>query len=340
MPKQSIQARVNRVNALHRPTRGRQIHKDYFVLKFLLARFGHLLFVLVGVSFLTFLVGHLAPGDPVLTMMGFNHNHKLYLEIAKAYGLDKPLISQYLDYMAGIVHGDFGLSYIQRGQHVTDILATYIPVSLEVGGLALLSTLAVGVPLGVAAAIRHDTWLDNTIMGGVLTFYAIPNFVLAPLFLALDIFLYQQHLPSLPVAGWGTPAHLVLPVLIYTLGGAAYVARLTRNSVLEVQNEDYVRTARAKGVPILAVRVRHILRNALIPIVTYVGPALAFLVSGSFVIEYLFALPGIGFLAVQSLYQRDYPVVIGITLVLACAVVVMNFLTDLAYSLLDPRVRY
>jgi peptide/nickel transport system permease protein/oligopeptide transport system permease protein len=310
------------------------------VLKFLLGRLGHLVFVLVGVSFLTFLVGRLAPGDPVLTMMGFNRNHALYLEIAHAYGLDKPFFVQYLDYMAGVLHGDFGLSYIQRGQHVTDILATYIPVSLEVGALALLTTLALGIPLGVTAAIRHDTWLDNAIMGGALTLYAVPNFVLAPAFLSLDIFLYQHHLPSLPVAGWGTPAHLVLPVLIYALGGAAYIARLTRNSVLEVLNEDYVRTARAKGLPLLAVRVRHVLRNALIPIVTYIGPALAFLVSGSFVIEYLFALPGIGYLAVQSLYQRDYPVVIGITLVLAFAVVVMNLLTDLAYSLLDPRVRY
>jgi ABC-type dipeptide/oligopeptide/nickel transport system permease component len=310
------------------------------MLRYLASRLVNLVFVLVGISFLTFLVGHLAPGDPVQIMLGFNRNAALYAKLKHAMGLDRPFLVQYVDYIWHALHGDFGQSYIQRGQSVVAILGRSIPVSLEIGGLALACTLLLGIPLGTAAAIRHDRWFDNVAMSVVLALYAIPNFVLAPTLLALDIALYAHHLPSLPVAGWGTPSHLVLPVIVYTLGAGAYVMRLTRNSVLEVLREDHVRTAHAKGLPLRAVRNRHVLRNALIPIVTYVGPATAFLVSGSFVIEYIFAIPGIGYLAVQSLYQRDYPVVEAITLALAFAVVVMNLLTDISYTFLDPRVRY
>lgn len=310
------------------------------MLKYLIARLVNLVFVLLGVSFLTFLVGHLAPGDPVQILLGFSRNPALYEKLKHAMGLDRPFLVQYADYLWNALHGNLGESYIQRGQSVAAILSRSIPVSLEIGGLALACTLLLGIPLGTAAALRHDGWFDNVAMTVVLALYAVPNFVLAPALLAIDIALYTRHLPSLPVAGWGTPAHLVLPVVVYTLGAGAYVMRLTRNSVLEVLREDHVRTAHAKGLPRGAVRNRHVLRNALIPIVTYVGPATAFLVSGSFVIEYIFAIPGIGYLAVQSLYQRDYPVVEAITLALALAVVVMNLLTDISYTFLDPRVRY
>ena len=310
------------------------------MLHYLVRRLINLGFVLLGVSFLTFLVAHLAPGDPVQIMLGFNRNPELYQQLRHSYGLDKPFAVQYGTYLWNLLHGDFGMSFIQKGQAVSAILRRGMPVSLLLGLLSLGFTLLIGLPLGTLAAIWHDSWLDNLLMGTVLTLYAIPNFVLAPSLIGLDVLLYNLHLPSLPVAGWGTPAHLVLPVVVYTLGGSAYIARLSRNSVLEVLNEEYVRTARSKGLTNFRVIVWHVLRNALIPVVTYIGPATAFLISGSFVIEYLFAIPGIGYLAVQSLYQRDYPIVVGVTIVLATAVVFMNLLTDLAYSLLDPRIRY
>jgi ABC-type dipeptide/oligopeptide/nickel transport system permease component len=310
------------------------------LLRFVTTRLLNMVFVLVGVSLLTFLVGHLAPGDPILILLGNNKSPELYAQIKAAYGLDRPFIEQFAKFAWRALHGDFGLSYAQQGQAVTDILARGVPVSLQIGGLALLCTLAVAVPLGTIAAVRSNTWFDNLIVSIALALYAVPNFILAPLLLSVDIALYRRGLPSLPVAGWGTPAHLVLPVLVYTLGSSAYLVRLTRNSVLEVLREDYVRTARAKGLSNRAVNARHVVRNSLIPIVTYVGPSVAFLVSGSFVIEYMFAIPGIGYLAVQSLYQRDFPVVQGITVSLAAAVVIMNLITDISYAILDPRVRY
>lgn len=310
------------------------------MLRFVSTRLLNMGFVLLGVSLLTFLVGHLAPGDPILILLGNNKSPELYDQVRSAHGLDRPLIEQYGRFLWRALHGDFGMSFVQQNQSVTDILARGVPVSLEIGGLALLLTLAFAIPVGTVAALNSNSYLDNIIMGTALGLYAVPNFILAPLLLGIDVALYQRGLPSLPVAGWGTPAHLVLPVLVYTLGASAYIVRLTRNSVLEVLREDYVRTARAKGLSQRVVTARHVVRNSLIPIVTYVGPAVAFLVSGSFVIEYMFAIPGVGYLAVQSLYQRDFPVVQGITVTLAAAVVVMNLITDISYAFLDPRVRY
>jgi ABC-type dipeptide/oligopeptide/nickel transport system permease component len=301
-------------------------------------RVGSALFILAGISFLTFLAGHLAPGDPIQLLMGNRHDAAEHARLMHYYHLDDGWYVQYGRFVAGALRGDLGQSFAQLGTPVTTIVARTLPVSLEVGGLALLLTLAIGIPAGVMAALRRGTWGDPATMGVLLVLYAVPSFVLVPLVIGIDITLYEHGLPSLPVEGWGTPAQLVMPLIVYVAGGVAYIGRLTRASVLEVIDREYVRTAKAKGLRPYRVTVRHVLRNGLIPVVTYIGPAVAFLVTGSFVIEYFFNIPGIALQTVQSLFQRDYPVVQGTTLLLATAVVAMNLVTDLAYMLLDPRI--
>ena len=296
-------------------------------------------FILIGTSFLTFIAGYLAPGDPIQIMMGNRHDPAEHARLMHYYHLDLPWYAQYVRFVAGAVHGDLGSSFFQLGTPVTTIIARTLPVSLEVGGLALFLTLAIGVPLGVIAALRRGTWADPATMGLLLVLYAVPTFVLVPAVVGVDIALYEHHLPSLPVEGWGSPSQLVMPLIVYVAGGMAYIGRLSRASVLEVIDRDYVRTARAKGVRHLRVTIRHILRNGLIPVVTYIGPSIAFLVTGSFIIEYFFNIPGIALQTINSLFQRDYPVVQGTTLLLATAVVLMNLLTDIAYLLLDPRLQ-
>jgi ABC-type dipeptide/oligopeptide/nickel transport system permease component len=300
-----------------------------------------MVFVLVGISFLTFVVGYLAPGDPVQALMGNRHDPALHARLLHFYGLDRPWWQQYGAYLWRAAHGDLGTSFQYPGVSVATIIGRGVPVSLELGGLALLCTLLIGIPVGFTAALRHDTVLDNGSMGLMLLLYAIPGFILAPAILAADVAACNAggRWPCLPVYGWGTPAHLVLPLIVYAAGGVAYIARLTRASVLEMLGRDYIRTARAKGLAPLALNSRHVLRNALIPVVTYIGPSIAFLVTGVFVIEYIFNIPGIGYQTIQSLGQRDYPVVEGTTLLLAAAVVAMNLLTDLLYTVLDPRIR-
>jgi len=297
------------------------------------------LFVLAGISFLTFIVGYLAPGDPIQIIMGNRHDAVEHARLMHDYHFDLPWYAQYARFVASALHGDLGASFAQPGTPVTTIIARGLPVSLEVGGLALLLITVIGVPVGVLAALRRDSWFDPAAMGVMLVLYAIPSFVLVPTVLGIDIAFYTHGLPWLPVQGWGSPAQLVMPLMVYSAGGVAYIGRLTRASLLEVLDRDYVRTAWAKGVRPRRVTVRHILRNALIPVVTYVGPSIAFLVTGSFVIEFFFNIPGIALQTVNSLFQRDYPVVQGTTLLLATAVLVMNLLTDICYLLLDPRIQ-
>ena len=214
-----------------------------------------------------------------------------------------------------------------------------MPVSLQLGLLALVFSLGIGVLAGVLAALWQNTWRDTGIMAVMLALYSVPSFVIIPLAWAIDLALYKAGLPSLPVAGWGKPEQVILPVLVLAAANVGFIARLMRNSMLQVMREDFIRTARAKGLPWRVVIRKHVLSNALLPLLTVLGPATAFLVTGAFVVENLFAIPGIGYLAVQSIGQRDYPVIQATTLLLALAVVVMNLLTDIAYTIADPRVR-
>jgi peptide/nickel transport system permease protein/oligopeptide transport system permease protein len=298
-----------------------------------------LIFVLFSVTFLTFVVSYLAPGDPILNMMGGRQDPARYAFLRQLYGFDKPWYVQYFTYVGHLLQGNLGYSFKYPERPVWDLIANGVPVSLQLGGLALLVAVVVGVTAGVLAALWRNTWRDTLIMAVMLALYSVPSFVIIPLVWIVDLALYQAKLPSLPVAGWGKPENVILPVLVLSAANVGFISRLMRSSMLEVLQQDFIRTARAKGVPERLVIRRHVLRNALLPLLTVLGPAMAFLVTGAFVVENLFAIPGIGYLSVQSIGQRDYPVIQATTILLALAVVVMNLVTDLAYTLADPRVR-
>ena len=307
--------------------------------RFLVRRALSLLFVLFSLTLLTFLIGRLVPGDPILVLMGPRRDPETYERLRQLYGLDRPLLEQYLHYLGSLVRGDFGLSFRYEGRPVRDLIAEGVPISLGVGGLALLISIVLGVPLGMLAALRHNSLLDRAAVGLTQGLYALPSFVLIPLLWALNLTLYRAGRPSLPQAGWGTSEHLVLPVLVLAAGNLGYIARLMRSSMLEVLRDDYVRTARAKGLREGVVLGRHVLRNALLPVITLLGPSTAFLVTGAFVVENLFNIPGIGRISIEAIGQRDYPVIQGTTVLLGLAVVLMNTLTDVLYQLCDPRIR-
>jgi ABC-type dipeptide/oligopeptide/nickel transport system permease component len=298
-----------------------------------------LVFVLFSLTFLTFLVSHLAPGDPILNLMGGRHDPVRYAFLRHLYGLDQPWHQQYLSYLSGLLTGQLGYSFKYAERPVWDLISNGLPVSLLVGALALIVSVVVGVPAGVYAALRQNTWRDTAVMAVMLALYSVPSFVIIPVVWLADLALYNAGLPSLPVAGWGRPEHVVLPVLVLAAANVGFIARLMRGSMLEVMRQDFVRAARAKGASEQRVLWRHILRNALLPLITVLGPASAFLVTGAFVVENLFAVPGIGFLTVQSIGQRDYPVIQATTILLGLAVVAMNLLADVAYVVADPRIR-
>jgi ABC-type dipeptide/oligopeptide/nickel transport system permease component len=310
------------------------------MLQFIIKRAWSLVFVLFSLTFVTFVVGHLAPGDPIQGLLGNRFDPARYAQLKHDYGLDRPLYEQYLQYVWGLLHGDLGKSFKYAGRPVGQILANGVGVSFGVGFAALLLSTLVGVPAGVIAAVNRNQRSDRVTMFVMLSLFSIPSFVLIPIVRYVDYLAFDAGLPSLPVAGWGTPAHWVLPVLVLAAASAGYITRLTRSSMLEVLGQDYIRTARSKGLAERVVVVRHALRNALLPIVTVLGPATAFLVTGSFVVESIFSVPGIAFISVQSIGQRDYPVIQATTLLLGFAVVLMNLVTDLAYVALDPRIRY
>jgi ABC-type dipeptide/oligopeptide/nickel transport system permease component len=309
------------------------------MVRFFARRFVSLVFVLFSLTFLTFMVGHLAPGDPLLVLMGQQRDPAAYERLRHLYGLDRPLIQQYADYTLGLLRGDFGLSFQYTGRPVRQIIGQGVWISIGVGGLALLLSMLIGVPLGMLAALRQHSVLDRGVVGAALALYSVPSFVLIPLIWGVNLWLYRAGLPSLPQAGWGEPKHLVLPVLVLAAANIGYIIQLTRTSMLEVLREDFVRTARAKGLAQRTVVNRHVLRNAVLPVVTLLGPATAFLVTGAFVVEVLFNIPGIGRLSVEAVGRRDYPVIQGTTVILGIAVVVMNLVSDLLYQVFDPRIR-
>jgi len=295
--------------------------------------------VVLSVTFLTFVIGYFAPGDPILTIMGNQRDPVVYENLRHLYGLDIPWYEQYWRYLQGLFRGDLGLSYRYAQRPVSDLIFGGIKVSLSLGGVALALSLLLGIPLGMFAAFRHNRWGERLTMVPMLALFAVPSFVLIPILQWTNYQVYLRGWPSLPAAGWGAAPYWVMPVIVLTAGNLGYISRLTRANVLDVMRQDYVRTARGKGLPENTVRTTHVLRNAMLPIVTVLGPATAFLVTGAFVVESLFSVPGVGFLSVQAVEQRDYPVIQGTVVVLTLAVVLMNLLTDLAYVALDPRVR-
>ncbi|RMF14199.1 MAG: oligopeptide ABC transporter permease OppB [Gammaproteobacteria bacterium] len=257
--------------------------------------------------------------------------------IKKAYNLDKPLIEQYFDYVINVAQGDFGPSYKFRDFTVTDLIMGGFPASLQVGGMAILLALIIGVTLGTYAALRRNSWVDYSVMGVAMTGIAIPNFVMAPILTLI----FGVYLSWLPVAGWGDGGwqNKLLPVISLALPQIAYIARLTRGSMIEVLHSNYIRTAYAKGLRERLVLARHAVKGAMLPVVSYLGPATAAVVTGSVVIETIFDIPGIGRYFVQGALNRDYPVVMGTVIFYAVLIIVLNLIVDLIYGWLDPKVR-
>ena len=256
--------------------------------------------------------------------------------IREKYGLDKPWYVQYGKMLSNTLHGDFGSSLKYQGQSVNSILKDALPVSATIGLLAYLLALGVGIVSGTLAALRQNSRLDYTSMAFAMLGISLPNFVLGPLLvLVLSLTLYW-----LPPALWGDAKHLILPVL--TLSGLymAYIARLTRSGMLEVLRSNYIRTARAKGLPERTILIRHALRGGLLPVVSFTGPALAFLITGTVVVEKIFALPGLGNYFINANLNRDEPLIIGIVAFISIVILVFNLLVDIAYGFIDPRVRY
>lgn len=285
---------------------------------------------------ISFFVIRLAPGGPFDEEQALPPEIKANLEAS--YGLDKPLQEQYVRYLSGLVRGDFGPSFKFKDFSVTELIAQGLPISLLLGLSAVLLALLVGIPLGTLAALRQNTPTDYGIMSVAVLGIALPSFVTGPLF-ALVFGLYLRWLP---VAGWetGQLRYLVLPVVTLALPVIAYIARLTRGSLLEVLRTNFVRTARAKGLPESQVILRHALRPALLPVVSYLGPATAFVITGSLVVETVFGLPGSGRYLVQGAINRDYTLVMGMIVVYGSLTLTLNLVADLLYGWLDPRVRY
>lgn len=291
------------------------------------------LFCIVSASF--FIV-RLAPGGP------FDQEQELAPQIRanldKLYGLDQPLGVQYLHYLNGLAHGEFGPSFKLRDFSVGELIAQGLPLSLTLGSAAILLAVLLGIPLGVFAALRRNTAADYGITTFVVLGIALPSFVTGPLFALV----FGLYLHWLPVAGWdeGAPSYLVLPVLTLALPVLAYVARITRGSLLEVLRTNYVRTARARGLGEMRVLWRHALRPALLPVVSYLGPAAAYVVTGSLVVETVFGLPGTGRYLVQGALNRDYTLVMGMITVYGALTLILNLAADIVYGWLDPTVRH
>ncbi len=303
------------------------------MIRFILKRLATFIPVLLAIITITFCMVRIAPGGP------FSEERKVPEEVLrqleKTYNLDAPLYRQYFDYIGGVLQGDLGPSFKKPSRTVREWVVLRLPVSLELGAYALLVALCIGLPAGIIAASRPNSAQDYVPMSMAMAGICIPNFVLGPLL----VLVFSLWLGWLPVTGWDTPAEKILPSL--TLGAvyAAYVARLTRGGMLEVMGQDYIRTARAKGLSETAVVLKHGVRGGLLPVVAYLGPATAALLTGSFVIEKIFQIPGLGREFVEAAFNRDYTMIMGTVLVYATLVLVLNLVADVVHAWLDPRVR-
>ena len=284
------------------------------------------------IATVTFFLLRLAPGGPFLAERDIPAAARAQLE--RAYGLDRPLAEQYLAFLGNAARFDFGPSYKYPARQVREILFDALPVSMELGGLALLVAVLFGVPIGVLAAVRQNRAFDHAAMGLALAGVSIPNFVLGP---AL-VLVFSLGLFLLPPALWRTPESRILPVLTLSAAYVAYVARLARAGMLEVLRQDFVRTARAKGLPERDVIGRHALKLGILPVVSYLGPATARILMGSVVVESVFQIPGLGRYLVNAAFNRDYTLVLGVVLFYAAALMVLNLVVDVLYTRLDPRV--
>ena len=286
-----------------------------------------------AVATITFFLMNMVPGGPFLSEKAISPQATAALE-AK-YGLDKPLFQQYLTYIGDALHGDLGDSLKQRGRTVMDIISTKFPVSARVGGISVLVALTLGIPLGCIAALKRGKFLDSLISVVATCGIAVPSFVICTVLL----YFFGVKLGVLPTLGIGTWKHYIMPVMALSFYPTAYIMRLMRSSMLDVLGQDYMRTAKAKGVSGFVSLFKHALRNAILPVVTYVGPMLAYTVTGSFVVEKIFTIPGLGGEFIRAINGRDYTLIMGTTIFLATLIIVMNVAVDIVYKIVDPRIK-
>jgi oligopeptide transport system permease protein len=300
---------------------------------FLLRRLLAMIPTLWAIITITFFLIRLAPGGP------FQSEREIPQEaqeaLAAKYGLDEPMIVQYGRYMKNVLVFDFGPSYKFPSRDVRDIILGALPVSLELGIYAILLALVIGIPIGTVAALKQNTPWDHVPMSFAMLGVSIPNFVLGPIL----IFTFALTLRWLPPALWGPPSHKILPVITLSAVYVAYIARLTRGGMLEITRQDFIRTARAKGLSESTIVWRHALRGGLLPVASFLGPAMARAVTGSIVVEKIFGIPGIGQYFVNGAFNRDYTLVMGVVIFYAGFLIVFNLAVDLLYALLDPRVK-
>ncbi len=309
------------------------------MVKYLLRRFYALLFILLCVSAITFSLMHLVPGDPARVIAEKKYGEEVTAEtvelVREEMGLHRPIYLQYFHWLGGALRGDFGTSF-RTGRLVGEELRARLPATVELALAAMLVSLLIAIPAGIISAVKQYSLLDNTAMLAAMLGVSLPNFWLG----LLLILVFSVQLEWLPVFGRGELKHLVLPALTLGTGMAAVTTRLTRSSILEVLRQDYVRTARAKGLTEMLVTSRHVLKNSFIPVITVIGLQFGALLEGAVVVEVIFAWPGIGRLLYDSIFARDYPVIQGCVFVIAVMYVLVNLLVDISYAWLDPRIRY
>lgn len=301
---------------------------------YIVKRVFYAILTLAVVITITFFLMYIVPGGPFLSEKP--PSAATLAAMNEKYGLDQPVPVQFKNYLVHLAQGDLGVSLKQRGRTVNQIIATKFPVSAKVGGLSVILALSVGIPLGSLAALHRGKWTDKLISVVSTVGIAIPSFVIATLL----VMLLAIRLKLLPTFGLTTPATYIMPVLSLALYPTAYISRLMRSSMLDVLGQDYMRTARAKGLSPFVTLFKHALRNAILPVVTYLGPMLAYTLTGSFIIERIFVIPGLGNEFIKSITDRDYPMIMGTTIFLAALLVSLNVIVDIVYKLVDPRIKY
>jgi peptide/nickel transport system permease protein len=300
---------------------------------FLLRRLMQSVLILIGISFITFLLLYVLPADPVRQIAGRAATAETVESIRKELGLDQPFIVQYGRYMAGLVQGDLGRSYLQRTE-VSELIAARLPPTLILMAAGIAAELAIGVTLGVIAALGRGRAVDNTLMVASFVAVSAPQFVVS----LLVLYVFAVQLGWFPIGGYGTAAHLVLPALTLGILGAGWYARMMRSSMIDVLAQDFVRTARAKGLTRARVILRHALPNAILPIIAMIGIDIGIFMGGLVVVESVFGWPGIGQLAWQAIQRVDIPIIMGVTLISAAAIVLGNLLADIVTTFIDPRI--
>lgn len=303
------------------------------MLRYILRRILSSLLVLFAIITITFLLMHAIPGGPFTGEK--NLPPAVLKNIEERYRLGDPLWQQYTDYLLNLAQFDLGPSFKYEGRTVNDIISESFPVSFELGMLSMSIAVALGIPAGAVAALRQNKWQDYMVMVFATMGVSIPSFVFATIL----IYIFAIKLGLLPAALWDDIDHAILPALALAAHPTAFIARLTRSSLLEVLTQDYIKTARAKGLSQVSVVARHAIQNALLPVVTYIGPMSAAILTGSFIVESIFAIPGLGRHFVTSIYNRDYTVILGVTVFYSVLVIGFNLLVDLLYPLLDPRIK-